>query len=168
VRSEGEGQAATGPVFETAEAKYRAALESFQQVADEFSGYDAGRKARYYIGLCHAALAEYEEAISVLSELRSGDRDLGYYLATKSLAQVQAASGDYVGAASTLRTLVEDSANPLPMDFLLFDLAKAEERAGNTAQARQYYERVLEEFPQSQIRGDVTARRDLLDLELQS
>lgn len=164
VRPEGAGPAASGPVFEDAQSKYRTALGSFREIVEEFGSYGAGRQARYYSGLCLARLSEYEEAASVLSELRSGSRDLLYYLAARALAQVQAASGDYSAAASTYRSLVEDPDNPLPADFLLFDLAKAEERAGNLEEARQYYDRVLEEFPQSQLRGDVTSRKERLEL----
>lgn len=153
------------PHFATSEEKYRAALASFQTIADDFSGYDAGRQARYYAGLCQASLDEFEQAEATLSELRSGERDLLYYLGTKALAAVKAERKDYAGASELYRALAEDKDNPLPKDYLLYELARSEERAGNREQARQYYDRMLAEHPDSQLRGDAMNRSEALALE---
>jgi tetratricopeptide (TPR) repeat protein len=153
------------PRFATAEEKYRTALASLEKVANDFGGYDAGRQARYYAGLCKAELDDFEGAERTLSELRSGERDLIYYVASKALASVAIDRGNYAEAVSIYRPLVEDAQNPLPKDYLLFELAKAEERAGNLEQARQLYDRVLSEHPDSQLRGDALTRKEQLELE---
>jgi tetratricopeptide (TPR) repeat protein len=153
------------PKFGTADEKYRAALQAFEKVATDFGSYDQGRQARYYAGLCQLQLGDLEAAEKSLSELRSGKRDLLYYLASKAAAAVATERGNYAAAAEIYRPLVEDEKSPLPKDHLLFELAKAEERAGNREQARRYYDRVLSEFPQSQLRGDALSRKELLDLE---
>lgn len=159
----GTDVAAVGmPSFETAEEKYRTALASFQEVADEFGSFEAGRQARYYVGVCQAQLGEYETAEEAFADVRTGDRDLLYYLASRSLAAVRADEGDHAGAAEVYRNLVDDAENPLPKDRLLFELAKAEEAAGNEELAREVYERLLAEHPDSQLRGDVMTRRDAL------
>jgi tetratricopeptide (TPR) repeat protein len=159
------GAASTGPRFASVEEKYRAALEALEKVASEFSSYEAGRQARYYSGLCQASLKDFEAAKRSLQELRSRDKDLLYYLASKALASVEAEQGNHSGAAEIYRPLVDDAANPLPKDYLLFELAKAEERAGNPEQARQYYDRMLAEHPESQLRGDALSRSELLELQ---
>ena len=167
VRSEtGDTEApSSGPKFATAEEKYRTALESLEKVANEFGSYDSGRQARYYVGLCQAELKDFEGAEGSLQKLRSGNRDLLYYLASKALASVATERGNHTAAAEIYRPLVEDAQNPLPKDYLLFELAKAEERAGNLEQARQYYDRMVAEHPESQLRGDAMSRRELLELQ---
>jgi tetratricopeptide (TPR) repeat protein len=164
----GEADPAASPGslrFQTAEEKYRIALASFQTVADEFESYDAGRQARYYLGLCQASLKDFEAAEASLAGLRSGGRDLLYYLATKALAAVRAERKDYAGASELYRALAEDADNPLPKDYLLFELARSEERAGNREQARRYYDRMLAEHPESQLRGDAMTRSEALALD---
>lgn len=155
----------TGPRFATSEEKYRTALASLEKAANDFGSYDAGRQARYYVGLCQAALEDFEGAERSLQQLRSGKRDLLYYLASKALASVSTERGNHTAAAEIYRPLVEDVDNPLPKDYLLFELAKAEERAGNVEQARQYYDRMLAEHPASQLRGDAMNRKEILELE---
>ncbi len=153
-----------GPRFATSEEKNRTALESLEKVANEFGSYDAGRQARYYAGLCQAALKDFEGAERSLQQLRSGKRDLLYYLASKALASVATERGSHGAAADIYRPMVEDAQNPLPKDYVLFELAKSEERAGNLEQARQYYERMVAEHPDSQLRGDAMSRMELLEL----
>jgi tetratricopeptide (TPR) repeat protein len=161
-----EGEPTPGvPRFATPEEKYRTALASLEKVANDFGSYDAGRQARYYAGLCQAELDDFEGAERTLSQLRTGDRDLLYYVASKALASVATDRGNHAEAVSIYRPLVEDAQNPLPKDYLLYELAKAEERAGNLDQARQLYDRVLSEHPDSQLRGDALARKEQLDLD---
>lgn len=155
----------SGPTFATAEEKYRTALASLEKVASDFGSYDSGRQARYYTGLCQAELKDFEGAERTLQALRSGSRDLLYYLASKTLATVWTERGNHAAAAEIYRPLVEDGENPLPKDYLLFELAKAEERAGNLEQARLYYDRMVAEHPESQLRGDAMNRSELLELE---
>ncbi|MGH9322007.1 MAG: hypothetical protein ACRD21_26885, partial [Vicinamibacteria bacterium] len=138
VGSEDAPEGADLPRFATAEEKYRTALESLEKVANEYSSYDAGRQARYYVGLCQGALKDFAAAETSLQSLRSSDRDLLYYLSSKALASMKTEQGDYAAAAEIYRPLVDDAENPLPKDYLLFELAKAEERAGNLEQARLY------------------------------
>jgi tetratricopeptide (TPR) repeat protein len=165
VVGEGAGVDPDVPTFATAEERYRAALQSFQKVAEDFGSYEAGRQARYYVGLCQAGLKDFDTAETALASIRSGDRDLLYYLGSKALASVRAEKKDYAGAAEIYRLLVEDADNPLPKDYLLYELARVEERAGNREEARLYYERMLAEHPDSQLRGDALTRSEALELE---
>lgn len=152
------------PTFESAEQRYRTSLEAFEVVADGYGTYGAARHARYYVGLCQSGLSELDAAEESLEAVRTGNRDLLYYLATRALASVKLESGDPAAAAELYRILVEDTQTPLPKDYLLFELAKTEERAGNLEQAQQYYERMLEEHPASQLRGDAMTRSETLAL----
>lgn len=165
VVSDSSGAAPAGvPSFESNDERFRASLEAFQTVADGYGTYDAARHARYYVGLCHNGLSELDAAEAALESVRTGNHDLLYYLATQALASVKLQRDDVTGAAEVYRTLVEDTQTPLPRDLLLFELAKTEERAGNMEQAKQYYERMLAEHPESQLRGDAMTRSETLAL----
>lgn len=159
---------ASTPRFANEEQRYRAALEPLQRIADEFSGYESGRQARYYEGLCQVGLGDFEAAEKSLQVLRAGSHDLLYYLASKALAGVKVERGDYTGAADILRSLVEDEADPLPKDYLLFELARAEERGGNLEEAQRYYDLVVAEHPDSQLRGDAMTRSEALAFQSRS
>ncbi len=152
------------PTFESSEARFRASLEAFETIADGYGTYDAARHARYYVGLCHNGLLELDAAEEALEVVRGGNRDLLYYLATQALASVKLQRDDIAGAAELYRSLVEDTQVPLPKDLLLFELAKTEERGGNNEQAKRYYERMLSEHPESQLRGDALTRSEMLAL----
>jgi tetratricopeptide (TPR) repeat protein len=152
------------PTFESVEARYQASVEAFTTVAQDFGTYAAGRQARYYVGLCRNGLSEFDAAHAEFEAVRTGDRDLLYYLATRALASVKLERDDASGAAELYRTLIDDAQTPLPRDLLLFDLAKTEEGAGNTEKAKQYYERILAEHPDSQLRGDAMTRSESLAL----
>ena len=164
VSGSGAAPGANVPTFASAEERYRTSLEAFAVVADGYGTYGAARHARYYVGLCHTGLSELDAAQESLEAVRSGNRDLLYYLATRALASVKLENEDPAAAAELYRTLVEDTQTPLPKDYLLFELAKTEERAGNLEQAQRYYERMLEEHPASQLRGDAITRSETLAL----
>lgn len=156
------------PTFESVDERYRTSLGLFEAVADGYTTYGAGRHARYYVGLCHTGLSELDAAEEALEAVRSGNRDLLYYLATRALAAVKLERDDPAGAAVLYLTLIDDTQTPLPKDYLLFELAKTEERAGNLDQAQHYYERMIAEHPASQLRGDAMTRSEILALATES
>lgn len=153
------------PTFASEEERYQTALEHFERVASEYGSYEPGRQARYYVGICRAALGDFDAAATAFESVREGGRDLLYYLATRSLAAANAERGEMASASDIYRSLIEDQDNPLPKDHLLYSLARLEERAGNAAQAKQYYDRMLEEYPSSSLRGDALTRSGLLEYE---
>ena len=112
-------------------------------------------------------LSALEAAAGSLETVRSNNRDLIWYLASRALASVRSERGDPAAAGELYRSLVEDADNPLPKDELLYALAKLEERSGNLEQARQYYDRMLSEHPTSQLSTEATNRREILLLSLE-
>lgn len=152
--------------FSTAEEKYRTALESLEAVAADYRRYDEGRHALYYAALSQVGLSDLEAADASLEEVRSADRDLIWYLASRALASVRSDRGEVSAAGELYRSLLEDADNPLPKDELLYSLAKLEERAGNLEQARQYYDRVLSEHPASPLSAEATTRSEIIALSL--
>lgn len=161
-------QSTTGEEFKTTEERYQKALEAFENVIAEYSSTSQGRHARYYAALCHQGLEQYEDAEKLLAEVAGGGQDLLHYLGNQALATVKTATEDYSGAADVYRRLVEDTANPLPKDVLLFNLAMVNEQAGNLEEARKDYERLLKEFPDSLLKSEVVSKNESLEYRLES
>ncbi len=160
-------QAAEGPQFASAGERYAESLAAFQKVIEQYSSLDQGRQARYYAAICQSGLGNYEDAATDLEELTGGQRDFLYYLASKALAAAKDEQGDHAGAIEIYRLMIEDPNNPLPKDQLLFSLAQTNERAGNLEEARNNYKRVLEEYPESVLRGEVLQRDELVEYRLE-
>ena len=144
------------PSFASQEQKYRTALDSFQDISTNYSSYEPARHATYYVALCHSALDQLDAAEVSFTQLRTGYRDLLYYLGSRSLAGLKARKQDYAGAAEIYRVLADDAAYPLPKDHLLFERAK------------QLYKRMLVEHQDSQLLGDAMARSEALEYVAES
>ena len=155
-----------GTTFGSVEERYRAALEAFQGVTQQYGSLSQGREARYYSALCQAGLGEIEDAEALLEEVVRERGDLLYSLASQTLATVKSQKSDYAGSAEIYRALVDDPQDPLPKDQLLFALAQQLEKDERLEEARQTYQRFLEEFPQSVLRSEAEQRSQLLELRL--
>ncbi len=157
-----------GTTFESAEERYRAALEGFRGITQQYDSLPQGREARYYSALCQVGLGEIEDAEALLEEVVRKRGDLLYSLASQTLATVKSQKGDYAGAAELYRALLGDPQDPLPKDQLLFAMAQQLEMDGRLEEARQAYQRFLAEHPQSLLRTEAEQRSELLELRLSS
>lgn len=156
-----------GTMFDSAEDRYRGALEAFQLVTREYGNMPQARQARYYSALCQAGLGEMDDAEALLEEVVRERGDLLYSLASQTLATVKSQKGDFAGAAEIYRSLVDDPEDPLPKDQLLFALASQLEKDNRLEEAHQVYERFLNEYPTSLLRSEAQQRSELLELRLQ-
>jgi tetratricopeptide (TPR) repeat protein len=155
-----------GTMFDSVDERYRAALETFQSVAQQYGGLGQAREARYYAALCQVGLGAIDDAQALLEEVVRKRGDLLYSLASQTLATVKSQKGDYSGAADIYRAMVDDPQDPLPKDQLLFSMAQQLEKGERLEEARQAYQRFLDEYPQSLLRAEAEQRSELLELQL--
>jgi tetratricopeptide (TPR) repeat protein len=155
-----------GTMFDSAEERYRAALESFESVARQYESLPQGREARYYAALCQVGLGAMDDAQASLEEVVRKRGDLLYSLASQTLATVKSQKGDYSGAADIYRAMVDDPQDPLPKDQLLFSMAQQLEKGDRLEEARQAYQRFLDEYPRSLLRTEAQQRSELLELRM--
>jgi len=155
-----------GTMFDSVEERYRAALESFQSVAQQYGSLVQAREARYYAALCQVGLGEIDDAQALLEEVVRKRGDLLYSLASQTLATVKSQKGDYTGAADIYRAMIDDPQDPLPKDQLLFAMAQQLEKGDRLEEAHQAYQRFLNEYPQSLLRAEAEQRSELLELRL--
>ena len=141
----GGGQDQASPTFPTAQAKYRKALEQFNNVVRTFPRQKATGIARYHAGLCEAELGDTAAAIRTLQEAsRTSDRNIGS-LAQLALAGELVKAGKLDDAAKLYRELQDHPTSTVPKATAMLALADAC-RQSRPAEARQIYQQMEKEF----------------------
>jgi predicted negative regulator of RcsB-dependent stress response len=141
-----------------ADKQYPEAAAAFRDVVDRYGSTEHGILARLQAG--HALLqagSPAEAALAYEGFLTAGPpTDYLRQLAQTRLAYANEARGEFATAQAAYAAAVAEG-GMFTMDALLGE-ARAAEAAGDTAQARQLYERFLKEYPAASQRQVVTAR----------
>jgi TolA-binding protein len=136
--------------YPSEQAKLEAALKKFMEAADAHPKSDPGIAARYHAASTLSALGRHDQAAQRYQEVMDvAGSGLYGEMARMGLAEAQAATGDYEKAVATYKELAERKDASLPIDGVLMQLGRTYERAGKTTEARQAFQRILDEFPQS-------------------
>ena len=156
-----EGEAGPGSLLpagdiETAELQ-------FQQVVDDYGRSDQADMARLYLARIALSRGQTDEARAELVDLaqRRGDDVVGRR-ATLDLINLRIASGQGVEVAAELEAMVMGQSDGLPRDAALYRLGELFVDEGQPDKARQYFETLVEEFPESPFMAG--ARQHLLEL----
>jgi tetratricopeptide (TPR) repeat protein len=161
----GEAPPAPGQkVFATAADRYRQAAQEFAEVYRNYGSQTAGRRARYYEGLCRLELGQYDEAQKALSEVAASHdaKALAPELARLELAELEMRRGRTDEALKLYRQLADDASLALPRDHVLMALSSALEQARRLPEAREAYQRLADEFPESVYASEARRRADYL------
>lgn len=120
------------------------------QIEQEYSGTDAANLAKFYIGASYLQLGEYSSALLYLEEFNADDllvQGQAYSLmgdAHMELEQYGEAAAQYIKAANYKPT---DAISP----SYLMKAGLAYEQAGDNEQAASAYQRVVDEYPTSDL-----------------
>jgi tetratricopeptide (TPR) repeat protein len=159
----------TGPVFPSAEEKYKTAAAAFDGVERRHATLPVAVRAGYYAALSRIELKQYveaEKALRALAERKEGTR-LEPALARLALADLHRRQGQVDKAVEEYRALAGDSGFPLPRDYALMSLAATLEDAKRLAEAVAAYKRLTEEFPASVYAGEARRKADYLQTAAQ-
>jgi predicted negative regulator of RcsB-dependent stress response len=157
---------AKGPVprFKSDEAKYKAAMDSFNKVISTYGSSKLAVLARYYLGLSQLRLAQKDEAVRNLEQVRNNTRDRTVgYLAKQVLAAVYLDSGNPKEGISILEGMIKDPQCELPKEMLRLDLAKAYLASGNRAEAGKVLQQAKEESKPSMLNSMVVTELEQLE-----
>jgi len=139
---------AGGPAFQTAQAKYKKALDQFQAVVNHYRMVPRPKAvaiARYQVGVCQALLGDSPAGIATLeSSSRERDTEIAA-LAKFALAGELVKTGKVPDAVKLYQGLADHPTVSVPRASALLALADAY-RSSQPAQARQIYERLGKEF----------------------
>lgn len=158
------GTPSTGPSFPNEREKTQAMLTKFKAVADQFPGTDEGTFARYREAGAQMALGNAKDAAAAYEKVMAAGAD-GIYgqMAKLGLAEAQARSGEFDKAIETFKALSANKDGSLPVDGLLMQLGRLYRDAGKATDAEQTFNRLVQEFPDSQFVSD--ARRELDEIK---
>jgi tetratricopeptide (TPR) repeat protein len=135
--------------FPNEQAKLKTALPKYLAAADAYPSSKAGIAARYHAASCLVALGRAKEAIEQYRQVidHAGNSIYGD-MGRLGLAGAQMQARQYDAAINEYREL--STRTNLPTDAILMELGRAYAAAGRKSQAEQTFQRILNEFPQSQ------------------
>lgn len=146
--------------FPTEQAKLEAALARFMVAADAYPSTPAGIAARYEAAATLAALGRTADAVQRYQEVI--DRAPGTIYAETArlgLAEAQLRAGQFDAAVTAFKSVAAQKDGKMPLDGVLMQLGRAYALAGKTNDARQTFQRIVDEFPQSSYAA--LARKEL-------
>ena len=146
----GATPAPTPGSYPSERAKLEAALPKLLSAAEAYPSTTAGVAARYYAASALAALGRSQDAVVRYEEVvqRAGDGIYGQ-MARLGKADALGLSGHYDQAVTIYRELSARKDLGLPIDGVLMRLGRTYAAAGKSAEARQTFNRIVEEFPDS-------------------
>jgi len=143
-----EGDAASGTLVPGGDVD--AAEIEFQQVVDSYGRSDQADMAKLYLARIALSRGQTNEARAVFVDLsqKHGNDVIGR-LATLDLIDLRIASGQFEEVTGELESMIVDQDGGLPRDAALYKLGEVFVDSGDPERARTYFERLVEEFPES-------------------
>jgi TolA-binding protein len=138
--------------YPTIRARAEAALAKFNDVFNAYPSTDAGIAARYYAAAALAMLDRPAEAATRYQEVadRAGTNDFYGRMARLGLIEANLQAKKYDQAIGAAQALVSNTSDEtIPRDALLMELGRVQVAAGKKADAKQTFDKVIAEFPES-------------------
>lgn len=146
----GEPGAPENAPFKSQEEKLAKAEPIFRQVTEKYSGKDAADIADLYLGRIAASRGDIKAAEPKFRKFVDEHSDhLLAGAAQMSLYQLKLGSGATAEVIADVEKQLTAEEPILPKDALLALLARAYETSGNDAKAREAYQRIVNEHPES-------------------
>jgi len=143
-----EGDAAAGSLVPGGDVA--AAEIDFRQVVESYGRSDQADMARLYLARIALSRGQVDEARTALVELsQEHGNDVIGRLATLDLIELRLASGQVAEVAAELEAMIVAQDGGLPRDAALYKLGEVFVTSGEPERARSYFERLVEEFPES-------------------
>lgn len=139
------------------------ALVKFEEGEAKAGSADPGPLATYYRGLTLYRLGRTDEAIEALKKFQQSPAqgESLRWAATSLLAKLLTESGDRDGAIALLQPIASSGENEvMPRDQALLQLGEVYLDAGDAAAAREQWQRLVDDLPQSAAAGLAQQRLD--------
>lgn len=149
---EAEAKAALNePMYLAMNGDNATALEGFRSINEQYSGTKAGEIAKIMTaGLAAAVEDNYEEAIQLFEEY-DGDDDIFAPHVKHALGNCYAHTGDTETAIELILEAAEEANNEAVTPLCWRDVAAMYEQQGKSAEAKELYERIKKEYPETPI-----------------
>lgn len=133
--------------------KYRDALRTFEEIIQKYGNTPAADMARYQAGVCAFYLKDYKKAEEYLKEsAKVSDRNILFYLSRMALANLYGAKGQHEqGIALLKETLQHNTKKTVPPENILLQMAQIYEDSGKIKEARETYQKIVNEYKESPV-----------------
>jgi predicted negative regulator of RcsB-dependent stress response len=141
-------------------AEVRAA---FEKVVERYGQTREADAARLYLARFDFEAGKVDQAKKALEKVAARHKgDALGRVATLDLIHMQVSSGQASEVIPRLRAMATGQDDALPRDVALYELASAYQAEKDAAQAREYFQKLIDEFPKSPYTR--TARQKLTEL----
>lgn len=123
-------------------------FDGFISIIDKYSGTKAANIAKYYAGICHLNLGNFDEAISFLNS-HSPKTELMTIMTYGALGDAYSEKGEMEKAASFYQKAIKSGDNKAVTPYYLKKYALLQEKQGNSAEAMESYLRIQKDYPES-------------------
>lgn len=138
--------------FKTEEEKYNAAKAKFNLVTEQYKGTKSAQLGYFYLGHIEYFLNNYDTAIKMYEEFLNGtkkDSDF-YVIALDAIGQSFESKKDYDKAKEYYQKIIDSDIDYL-QDYAYFNLARVHELKKEMEIAKELYEKIKTEFPESRL-----------------
>ncbi len=126
----------------------------FAKIATKYSGTAAGNVAHYYEGICLLKMGDPGGAIKALKAFDGKGTLLGN-MATGVLGEAYVETGDNEKGIESFKKATSDKNDVLVTPMFLYQLGMAYEATGKTAEAKDAFKRIRDEYPKSMHARDM-------------
>jgi len=126
----------------------------FLQIADEYSGTEAGDLALYYLGVCYLNTGEYQAAIDNFENTEPEDEIISV-MAIGQCGDAYMELGQTDEAIAKYEEAVEKNDNEFTAPLYLKKAALAYEDKGDYGKAAEYYQRIYDNYENSAEGEDI-------------
>ncbi len=139
------------------------AEDALREVIEKYGSTPQADEARVVLARILAEQGKTDEARQLLTKVAHKRNDSPMVrVATLDLIGLQVNSGQAAEVIPQLEAMVTGKDPRLPRDLALYQLAEVQAEEGNIAKAKEYLQKLMEDFPESPYAGQ--ARRKLQEL----
>jgi predicted negative regulator of RcsB-dependent stress response len=144
---------------EAGEEQQAAAFAQLSEVVERYGRTDQADVARVYLARIHLARGDRNQARDLLVRVVEDHPDdaIGQ-LATLDLIDLRVASGQVAEVVQELEAAVTGPGGGLPRDVALFKLGELSVSSEQLDRAREYFQKLVDEFPESPYRAQARQR----------
>lgn len=141
----------------------KAVEDELREVIDRYGRTPQADEAHILLARMLIEDGSTDEARRLLSAVSEENKDTATVrVATLDLLHLRVASGQASEVARELQAMVAGKDPRLPRDVALYELARVSRSEGDVTQAREYFQKLVDDFPESPYAAE--ARRSLQEL----
>lgn len=151
--------AAGGKIYKDAAERTAEARKQLEALAKDAPSSTAGKAAALVVVALDGKKDVSTATLDGLREMaRSDAGSMAAGAAAAAVLDAKVAAGQTKEAIEIGKKFLESTVPPLPKDVLIFKLAELYEKSGQPAEAKSFYRRVVDDYPDSPMKWDAQSK----------